>query len=103
MFIYVQHAFIVAEGARSEMKNFGQTSEANLIDERIEFSMKYKNKLAMKSSYVIDMVKNECLRNQYRYDRDNPVADESVINYVVNEYKDEIMRYLASMKMENKL
>ena len=98
MFIYVQHAFVVAPGAKSQIKGFGLTKEANLIDERIEFSMKYKRKLADNSTYVLDMVKNVCIRNRYRYDSDNPVQDADVMRYIVKEYKDDIMRYLVSIK-----
>jgi len=98
MFIYVQHAFVVAQGANSQTKGFILSKEANLIDERVEFSMKFKSKLANKSTYVLDMVKNECVRNRYRYDPDNPVKDENVMQYIVKEYKDDIMRYLTSLK-----
>lgn len=98
MYIYVQHAYVVAKGAKSQMKNFGQTKEANLIDERVEFSLKFKEKLAAKSTYVLDMVENKCIRNRYRYDQDNPVEDNAVMQYVVKEYKDDIMRYLVSIK-----
>lgn len=98
MYIYVQHAFVVAEGAKSQIKNFGLTKEANLIDERVEFSLKFKEKRAIKCSYVIDLVKNECVRNRYRYDQDNPVADQDVIRYIVKEYQEDIMRYLSSVK-----
>ena len=98
MFIYVQHAFVTAPNSKSQMKGFGQTKEANLIDERVEFKLKYKQKLADKCTYVIDLANNKCVRNSFRHDPDNPVTDQKAITYIVKEYEKEILEYLRSLK-----
>ena len=100
MYIYVQHALVTASGAKSQMKDFGKTEEANLVDERVEFSIKFKEKLANKSSYVVNLMDNLCIRNRYRYDRDNPVSDDEVMKYIVAVYQNDILSYLASLDRE---
>lgn len=97
MFLCVTYAFITAEGSDPSIKDFGKTKEANLIDERIEFCMKVRPKKLHTYTYIIDLIKNECVKNSYRYDRDNPVADEDAIRYFVTEYKDEIINQMKNL------
>lgn len=85
MFLYAFHEMIRPE-----------KGEKARIDERIELHNKRKEKRELLATYVIDLAKNKCIKNRYRYDHDNPVDDMSVIQYFVNEYKEEIIAELRT-------
>lgn len=97
MFLCVTYAFITAEGSDPSIKNFGKSKEANLIDERVEFHMKLKQKKLPYYTYVIDLIKNECIKNSYRYDKDNPVDDAAAVQYFVTEYRAEILDQMKNL------
>ena len=66
------------------------------ISERVEFSLRPIPEYFFKATYVIDMAKGICTKNEYREVEKNSVSDQDVMTHFCTVYQQDIKAFLMS-------
>lgn len=78
---------------KTEMKDWG-TRGKKKVEEYTEFSQKINNKNLIEATYIYDIKEKRMAKNRYRDcdKKESIVTDENVIEYIMKEYKAEIIK-----------
>ncbi len=78
---------------KTEMKDWG-TKGKKRVEEYTEFSQKINNRNLTEATYIYDIKEKKMAKNRYRdcEREESVVSDENVIEYIMKEYKDEIIQ-----------
>ncbi len=90
-YLMIRHIVHPSREHKTEMKDWGTKGKKN-IQEYTEFSQKIHNRHIIEATYIYDIKENKMTKNRYRNSDKNEVTDENVMEYIMKEYKAEIIK-----------
>ncbi|MEE9572676.1 MAG: hypothetical protein V3W20_06510 [Candidatus Neomarinimicrobiota bacterium] len=92
-YLMITHHMHPSKEHKTEMKDWG-TKGKKKVEEYTEFSQKISNRNLTEATYIYDIKENKMAKNRYRDNdkKDSMVTDENVIEYIMKEYKGEMVK-----------
>ncbi len=90
-YLMITHHMHPSKEHKTEMKDWG-TKGKKKVEEYTEFSQKLNDRLLLSSTYIYDIKENKMIKNRYRNDAKSAVTDDNVIEYIMKEYKGEMIK-----------
>ncbi len=92
-YLMITHMVHPTREHNTAMKDWGTLGKKQ-IQEYTEFSQKIKDKQFVEATYIYDIREKKMAKNRYRNSikEEQVVTDENVIDYIMKEYKSEIIK-----------
>lgn len=90
-YLMITHHMHPSRDHKTEMKDWGTRGKKN-VREYTEFSQKISNKNLVEATYIYDIKEKKMVKNRYRNNKESVVTDANVIEYIMKEYKEEIIK-----------